>query len=202
MLPQYQEFIGARFLPIAKGGLSTEYLFLTCYADYTASEYLLGAGPTTLTVAYDHVGEARSYDLYRKEHTAGNFGDEPLQTRGYYQDSLDTIVAGAEEFLINVMGGREGVMFLAPMGAYNAVAIEAWQAVAQWDLQTDDENVVHAVRYGVNSGDPEYIQTLANLKSRVATAAANDEFADDRIANVSGLTQYYRDIGGLRRHHA
>ena len=29
----------------------------------------------------------------------------------------------------------------------------------------------------------------------MTTAAAGDEFADDRIANVSGLTQYYRTIG-------
>ena len=81
------------------------------------------------------------------------------------------------------------------MGAHNAIAVEAWQAVEQWDLQTDDDDVVQAVRYGAPAGDPEHTQTLANLKTRITTAAASDDFADDRIANVSGLTQYYRDIG-------
>ena len=51
------------------------------------------------------------------------------------------------------------------------------------------------LRYGVHEGDPEHSQTLADLKSRITTAAAADDFADYRIANVSGLTQYYRDIG-------
>ncbi len=84
---------------------------------------------------------------------------------------------------------------MAPMGAHNAIAIEAWQVVAQWDLQTDDEGTVNAVRYGTFEGDPEHTQTLANLKSRVTTAATSDSFANSRIGNVSGLTQYYRDIG-------
>ena len=54
---------------------------------------------------------------------------------------------------------------------------------------------MNAVRYGAPQGDPEYTQTLANLKSRITAAATTDSLADDRIANVSGLTQYYRDIG-------
>ena len=100
-----------------------------------------------------------------------------------------------ESLLRGLVEGRESVVFLAPMGAHGAIAIEGWQVVAQWDLQTDDAGTVNAVRYGTSEGDPEHTQTLANLKSRVTTAAADDEFADDRIANVSGLTQCYRDIG-------
>ena len=62
--PEYKETAKSNFLAIARGGLSTEYLFLTCYVDFTASEYLLGAGPTTVTLAYDRMGEAHSYELY------------------------------------------------------------------------------------------------------------------------------------------
>ena len=65
-------------LAIARGGLSTEYLFLTCFADYAANEYLLGAGLSTLTLAYDRMGEAHSYELYRRDHDAGQFGSEQL----------------------------------------------------------------------------------------------------------------------------
>ena len=69
--PAYLETAKSNFMTIVEGGLSTEYLFLTCHADYTPSEYLLGAGPLSpnkLTVAYDRRGEAPSYDLYRREY--------------------------------------------------------------------------------------------------------------------------------------
>ena len=192
---QFGETIKRNFLTIARGGLSGEYLFLACYGEYTVQEYILGAGPASLTVAYDRQGEAPSYDLYRVEHDAGMFGSEPLMSRGEYAAHLDEQVRAAEAALREMIGDRESVVMLAPMGAHHAIAIEAWQAVEQWDLQTDDQGVVQAVRYGVPEGDPEQTQTLANLKTRITTAAGSDAFADDRIGNVSGLTQYYRDIG-------
>ena len=191
----FRETVKSNFHAIAQGGLSTEYLFLACYADYTTNEYILGAGPSVLTLAYDRMGEVRSYELYRREHDAGQFGSEPLMGRGEYQAALDDMVRETEASLTAAIGGRESVVMVAPMGAHNAIAVEAWQAVEQWDLQTDGEGVVQAVRYGVPEGDPEHTQTLANLKSRITAAAMTDAFADDRIANVSGLTQYYRDIG-------
>ena len=193
--PQFRETAKSNFNAIALGGLSTEYLFVACYADYTVSEYLLGAGPTALTVAYDRRGEAHSYDLYRVEHDAGMFGAEALMSEGEYQQHLDETLREAEAVLSSDVGGRESVVFLAPMGAHNAIAVEAWQAVAQWELQTDSQGTVHAVRYGVLEGDPEHTQTLANLEMRITTAAAADDFADDRIASATGLTQHYRDIG-------
>ncbi len=180
---------------MARGGLSEEYVFLTCYADYAVQEYILGAGPASVTVAYDRMGEAHSYELYRVEHGAGMFGSVPRMSEGEYAERLDGIVRDAEAWLAEMVGGRESVVMLAPMGAHNAIAVEAWQAIEQWDLQEDEDEVVHAVRYGAPEGDPEQTQTLANLKTRITTAAGSDAFATTRIANVSGLTQYYRDIG-------
>ena len=96
--PAYRETAKSNFLAIARGGLSEEYLFLTCFADYTVSNYLLGTGttPGTVTVAYDRMGEARSYELYRREHEAGTFGTDALQTQGEYEASLQDIVVAAE----------------------------------------------------------------------------------------------------------
>ena len=188
----------SNFMAIVEGGLSEEYLYLTCHADYTVSEYLLGTGPMSpskLSVAYDRMGEAHSYELYRENHDNGAFGTEPLMTEGEYRAYLDAMVTEAESSLSGMIGGREAVVFIAPMGAHNAIAVESWQAVDQWDLQTDASNVVHAVRYGVPEGDPEQTQTLANLTNRITKAATTDSFTDDRIANVSGLTQSYRDMG-------
>ena len=195
MKAAYPATVQSNFRAIALGGLSTEYLFLACYADYTVSEYLLGAGPSGLTVAYDRQGEARTYDLYVQAHELGEFGDEALLSRGEYEDELSFRRAAVEAVYNVVFEDREGVVMLAPMGAHNAIAVEAWQAVEQWDLQEDDDEVVQAVRYGVSEGDPEHTQTLANLKARITAAATTDAFADDRIANASGLRQYYRDIG-------
>ncbi len=71
--PAYRETAKANFLAIARGGESREYVFLTCFADYAVTGFLLGSGttPTTATVAYDRRGEAAAYDLYVREHEAG-----------------------------------------------------------------------------------------------------------------------------------
>ena len=61
--------------------------------------------------------------------------------------------------------------------------------------------MVHAVRFGTPEGDPEHTQTLANLESRITAATTGDASTGDRIANVTGLTQYYRGHRGVRRHH-
>ena len=141
------------------------------------------------------MGEARSFELYTVAHGAGEFGAEALMTEGEYEDYLSQLAFDLEILLGLLMEGRESVVFLAPMGAHNAIAVEAWQAVAQWDLQTAGDSTVNAVRYGASEGDPAHTQTLTNLKTRITTAAASDDFADDRIANINGLTQEYRDMG-------
>ena len=44
--PEYRETAKANFLVIARGGLSMDYLFLTCLADYAVTGFLLGTGTT------------------------------------------------------------------------------------------------------------------------------------------------------------
>ena len=130
LAPDFRETAKANFLAIARGGESMEYLFLTCFADYAVTNFLLGSGttPTTVTVAYDRMGEAASYDLYVREHDSGTYGTDPLQTRGAYEAGLQAQVTAAEKALSDAIGGREAVVFLAPMGAHNAIGFEAWQA--------------------------------------------------------------------------
>ncbi len=191
----FRETAKANFRAIARGGESMEYLFLTCFADYAVTGFLLGSGttPTSVTVAYDRRGEAAAYELYVREHEAGTFGTSPRQTRGAYEAGLQAQVVAAEAALSAEIGGREAVVFLAPMGAHNAIGFEAWQAVASWAVVTDDAGVVQAIRDDTPAGDPEHTQTLANLSSRVTTAAAADGQAANRATTVGGLQPYYRD---------
>ena len=191
---QFLETEKANFKTLARGGLTTEYLFLTCYADYAIREYLLGAGPSTLTVAYDHMAEARSYDLYKRAHTAGEFGNTALLGKSAYQVALENAAWAVESSLSAIVGDRQTVVFLAPMAAHHAIAIEAWQAIDQWDVQFVN-GTLNAVRFGAYPGDPEHSQSLHNLRNRVTSAASTDSFAGKRISNVSGLRKYYTDIG-------
>ena len=192
--PDFRETAKANFLAIARGGESMDYVFLTCFADYAVTSFLLGTGttPTTVTVAYDRMGEAASYDLYVREHDTGTYGTEALQTRGDYEAGLQAQVVAAEKALSDEIGGREAVVFLAPMGAHNAIGFEAWQAVASWAVVTDDDDVVQAIRDDTPAGDPEHTQTLANLTSRITTAAAGDAHATTRVTTTGGLQTYYR----------
>ncbi len=195
--PKSRETAKAKFLAIARGGESMDYLFLTCFADYAVTGFLLGSGttPATVTVAYDRMDEAASYDLYVREHEAGTYGTDALQTRGAYEAGLQAQVVAAEKVLSAEIGGREAVVFLAPMGAHNAIGFEAWQAVASWAVVTDDSNVVQAVRDDTPAGDPEHTQTLANLTSRITTGAAADGQSTNRATRVNQLQQEYRDLG-------
>ncbi|MCY3748010.1 MAG: hypothetical protein OXG64_01835 [Chloroflexi bacterium] len=195
--PDYRETAKANFRAIARGGESRDYLFLTCFADYAVTNFLLGSGttPATVTVAYDRMDEVASYDLYVREHEAGTYGTDALQTRGAYEAGLQAQVVVAEAALSAEIGGREAVVFLAPMGAHNAIGFEAWQAVASWAVVTDDNNVVQAIRDDTPAGDPEHTQTLANLSSRITTGAAADGQSTNRATRVDQLQQEYRDLG-------
>ena len=180
---------------LANGGVSSEYNRLKCYADYAIQNYVLGNGPRALTVAYDRQERGPSYGLYSRAHAAGAYrGADKLAESEFATALAETAYEAAEE-LKQAVGSRQSVVFLTPMGAFGPVAVEAWQAVDQWDLQRADDGTVNAVRYGVPQDDPEYSLPYADLKRRVATAAGSDAFAGKRIANASGITQYYRDIG-------
>ena len=117
--------------------MSTEYLFLTCFADYLAQEFLLGTGPpatTTLQLSHDRQGEARSHELYVRAHAAGEFGGQELLGEPEYVEYLSQLSSDTEFLLSLILECRESVVFLAPMAAHNTTAIEVWHVVAQWAL--------------------------------------------------------------------
>ncbi len=184
-------------LAMVRGGLSTDStLYVSCYADYRVTEYVLGTGPGVVTVAYHRVSGADSYAVYSQLDSLLDDSETTKITRNQYDVWLAGLVQYATTTGSTIVEGREAVVFLAPVAAQHwSISTEAWKVVGQWDMQMSDDGTVNAVRYGTSEGDPEHAQTLANLRSRITTAAAADAFAGERIANISGLNQYYRDIG-------
>ena len=184
-------------LALVHGGLSTDStLYVSCYADYRVTEYILGTGPSVVTVVYHRVSGTDSYTLYSHLDPVLDDPEATKVTRDQHAVWLAGLVQHATTTGGPIVEGREAVVFLAPVAAQHwSISTEAWKVTGQWDLQMGEDGTVNAVRYGFPEGDPEQTQTLANLKSRVTTAAASDAAAGQRIANVSGLTQYYRDIG-------
>ena len=118
----YPATVKSNFRSLARGGLTTGYSFLTCYADYTVHEYVLGSGPMgtpdKLTVAYDRMGESHSYELHKLAHAGGEFGSESLMTEAEYAEWRSQLVSDVEFVLSIILEGRESVVFLAPMGAH------------------------------------------------------------------------------------
>ena len=194
VVPAFRDTLMASVRAMAYGGVSTDYTFLTCYVDYRVSEYLLGTGAPTIPTAYHIHIPGMSYELYQAAHAAGRFDDEPLLSKALHEEASNQLRIEYEKQYTEILQGRESVVFLAPMGAYQAIAIEAWLVAEQWDVQLVD-GVLQAVRYGAGDHDPEYRQPLAGLKSRITTAAASDQFAGKRIASTEGLEAYYREIG-------
>lgn len=177
-------------------------LRLYCFADYRVHEYILGNGPSVVTVAYYATLEYKSYPMYQemqryhREHLGSTYGEDYTETE--YRAELASVAQEAVNLVTPVLGSRETVLLLAPVAAAQldrSIAVEGWGVLAMYDLQMGEDGTISAVAYGVPDGHLEHTQTLANLKSRITTAAASDAFADDRIENVSGLNQYYRDIG-------
>ena len=64
-----------------------------------------------------------------------------------HEAGRNAVIWAAGERLAALLGGSDALLFVAPLGAHNAIAVEAWQVVGQWNLQTVD-GTVNAVRCG------------------------------------------------------
>ena len=85
--PEFRETAKANLLANARGEESMNCLFLTCFAKYAVTNFLLGGGttPTTVTVAYDRLGEVAFYDPNVHDIDSGTYGSDPIQPLGEYK---------------------------------------------------------------------------------------------------------------------
>ena len=191
--PDVPTILKSNFNVIAKGGLSEEYLFLTCFTEYDVAEYLLGTGPTQITIAQDQVDEMSSYYLYAKAHDAGDYGEATAITQTQYEANMLTALTQAQTALQPAPNTGQKVILLAPMGAHHAIAFEAWQIVAQWPVSENDDATLFITRPELPPYEADHQVQMVDLKSRITAATTGT--AETLVPNVSGLTQYYRDIG-------
>ena len=95
-----------------------------CYIDVRANAYVLGTGPSTITIL-----------LLQYHYWDGEFApstDEDLTE----QDLIEEARREIEAATIDVFPGREYILFLGPP---DDLSSEAWRFIGYWDLQRDEE---------------------------------------------------------------
>ena len=186
------------YTDINKWPASADTIPVNCYADVRVSAYVLGSGPSTLTVLV-------------------NFGAYWFEAEKEYIEGLRahlerTLIEGGERSQDGGIEGREMMLFVGPSVDASA---EAWQVFNTWDVQLREDDTVVAVHPHRDfwRSDDSYQSYLPRLEMEVpaftqAVAAANQE----RIAEYGGrtgagegfpmlvtdanrLTQFFTDIG-------
>ncbi len=100
---------------------------LKCYTDVRVNSYILGNGPSTLSVIFYMLGYRN--DSFATEDRAGQEGVEELR------QAFETDFADA-------LAGREHVIFLAPPLELSSLA---WMLGARWDVQRKEDGTIIAV---------------------------------------------------------
>ena len=173
-----------------------------CYINMRANAYVLGSGPSTLTVLlFRHI----YWDHELTPYTEG----DPTE-----QDLIEELRQQLETAISDHFPGREHVLFLGPAVDLSS---EAWRFLASWDVQRREDDTVVAVH---PDGDlwrrirPNEYQTflsslemaLPTLTQAVTTAnqARVTEYggrigADTSlpmlVSDASHLRQYYTEVG-------
>ena len=163
-----------------------------CYTDVRVNEYIVGTGPSELTV-----------ELHRE---GLNLGEEEVADWDNVEDGwLTYVVHDPQARTAAVFEGNEVVLFLRPNFT---IAVESWYAAAGtadvWFVQQPDEGVTRAV-----AADIDYARTedqrnkldmpLADLVTKIkAGATVRDNEYDGRIGAATDLPELIADANDLR----
>ena len=170
---------------------ASEYRY-TCYVDVRVNEYLVGTGPSELTV-----------ELHREVLNLTKALRDDWDN--WKDDWLTNTVFDPEGRTAAVYEGKEVVLFLEPSFT---IAVEAWKggtAIADvWFVQRPAEEAVRAVAPDVLDARTEdqrnkLDMSLADLVTKIrAAATARDEAYDGRIGEDSDLPDLVDDANRLR----
>ena len=109
-------------------------LLINCYVDLRVADYILGNGPSTLTVlryffSY-RVGAAQAAEI---EQATG------MSERAWFEDYSQRLEG--QEY-VGGLAGMEEVLFIGPS---SNLSVEVWRAFAIWDVQQREDGTVIAV---------------------------------------------------------
>jgi len=112
---------------------------IVCYADIRANEYMVGSGPSALTViaylfaylGYYNIGDYLTIPPDKKNETEAQYIE---RIRLFHEQRL----AGGDDNI----EGREAMLFLGPS---TDISVEAWEVMRQWRLEQRDDGTVVAV---------------------------------------------------------
>ena len=171
-------------------GLFQYTVLMQCFADIRVNAYILGSGPPELTVVVDfhHYWEEAYASVTPGQQLIGEdlideitFLTELGFERGY--SSIQSRLGGSVGIY-----GREVILFVGPSHNHS---VEAWQIIATWDVQRQEDGTVIAVHpareYWKRARPDEYQTHRAALEMELPTftqAVADAQTA--RIAENNG----------------
>ena len=204
-------------------------LIIYCFADVRVNAYLLGSGPSTLTVIVDsslyqsffsngdddedyglEQLESRRHAYERALAEGGRFGfDYPLQGHLPPDGSVGPLRL---EFLRGEpvatgppggIGGREVVLFIRPS---NDLSVEAWQVSWTWDVERREDDTVVAIHPYRDWFGLDYRPSLLEMElpalTQAVTAAHQARVAANggRIGADESLPMLQTDANRLRQY--
>ena len=134
-----------------------------CYADVRVNAYVVGSGPSTLTVLVRAFGYWSNATPEAIERLRSNY--ERVFIEGGYLYGI-TVPAGG-------IGGREAMLFLGPA---IDVSIESWRVYMTWDVQRREDGTIVAVHphrdYWRSRADYQTYRSAVEMELPVFTQAA------------------------------
>ena len=179
-------------------------LFINCYVDVRVSAYILGDGPSLLTVQ-------RFFYAYWDGELAF-YAEEQGQTEQEYLEDLRQLLE-TDDYLGGIVG-REAMLFLGPAAS---ISTEVWQVFRIWDVQRREDGTVIAVhpdrglwaRFRPNEYQTHRSKLAMELPAftRAVTTAHQARVTEyegrigaaeslpDLVNNANELRDYYTDVG-------
>ena len=194
---------------------------LKCYADVRVNAYVLGTGPSTLTVEVAHDllsdtwGEAAIAEWKRLWERALIEGADP----DYWNQAIaegrmnhEGVEGVPTNIYVRPIAGREAILFIGPeIGS----AIEVWQVFRTWKIERSEDGTVIAVHPHRGYFDTQEHRTdlefeLPHFKQAVAAAQAARIAANDGrtqpypghpklITDVHDLPKFFTEVGAYDR---
>ena len=164
---------GVPFRPLAarESGLFDNSLLIECFSDVRVNEYIVGSGPSQLTLM-----------IYFFQYFRGEYAGMAAEA-GVTENVIMSAFAAIDELRLQGgaahsgggVGGNEAVLFIGPSHNHGT---EAWAVISTWDVQRieDDEGnetvvIVHPYRDVWRDAVPEDYQTLRSTTLEMTPAA-------------------------------